>query len=55
MEMLVCSVVEKMIADGYEPLILKSGNLDGSDEHNRRAKERLIEQFPELRDVFIKF
>ena len=51
-EMLVCSIIEKMIADGKEPLILLSGNIDGSDEHNRKAKEQLKEKFPELRDVF---
>jgi len=55
MEMMVCSIIEKMIADGKEPLVLKSANVDGSDEHNQKAKERLLKQFPELRDVFTIF
>lgn len=52
LEMLVCSVVEKMIASGADPFVLRSANIDGNDEYNRRAKERLKERFPELRDVF---
>jgi uncharacterized phosphosugar-binding protein len=51
-EMMVCSIIENMIANGKEPLILYSGNIDGSDEHNRNAKEMLKKQFPELLDVF---
>jgi uncharacterized phosphosugar-binding protein len=54
-EMLVCSIVEAMIANGAEPLVLKSDNLDGTYEHNQNAKEGLIKQFPELRDVFSTF
>ena len=54
-EMLVCSITETMIANGTEPLIMKSGNLDGSDEYNLKAKETLLKKFPELRDVFTIF
>jgi len=54
--MLVCSIVEKMISDGYEPWVLRSDNLNASDEQdNQHARERLLKQFPELRDVFTKF
>ncbi|MDR0448273.1 MAG: SIS domain-containing protein [Treponema sp.] len=52
LELLVCSIIETMISNGTDPLILKSGNLDGSDEHNRRAREQLKKQFPELLEVF---
>ncbi|MDR0447680.1 MAG: SIS domain-containing protein [Treponema sp.] len=52
LEMLVCCIIETMISHGTEPLILKSGNLDGSDEYNLRAIEQMKERFPELRDVF---
>ena len=51
-EMLVCSIIETMISHGSDPFILRSGNLDGSDEHNRNAKEQLLKRFPELREVF---
>ena len=51
-EMLVCSIVETSIKNGNEPFILRSGNIDGSDEHNRNARELLIKKFPELLKVF---
>ena len=51
-EMMVCSILEVMISHGYDPPVLKSGNLDGSDEHNRNARKQLVERFPELREVF---
>ena len=54
-ELLVCSIVETMISNGIEPLILRSANLDGSDELNRKAREQLKERFPELQKVFTTF
>ncbi|MDR2470594.1 MAG: SIS domain-containing protein [Treponema sp.] len=55
LEMLVCAVVETLLDRGIEPALLQSANLDGGDEHNRRAREALRERFPELRDVFSVF
>jgi len=51
-EMLVCSIVETTIANGNEPFIMRSSNLDGNDAYNRNARELLIEKFPELLKVF---
>ena len=51
-EMLVCSIIETMISRGTEPFIMRSSNLDGSDEKNIKTKERLLEMFPEIKDVF---
>ena len=54
-ELLVCSVVEAMIANGCEPLVLRSANLDGSDEYNRNAKKQITDKYPELKDIFSIF
>ena len=54
-ESLVCSIVETMISHGFQPLIRRSANLDGNDDHNQKIKEQLLEQFPELKDVLIVF
>jgi len=54
-ECLVCGIVETMISHGFEPLIRRSANLDGNDDHNVKAKEKLLEQFPELKDVLTVF
>ena len=51
-EMLVCTIIETMIANGDELFILQSGNVDGNDEHNRNAKELLLKKFPELLEIF---
>ena len=51
-EMLVCSVVEAIVSKGTDPFILKSGNLDGSDEYNKNRMEELKGRFPELLEVF---
>jgi len=51
-EMLVCAVVEAMISNGTELYVMKSGNLDGSDEYNKNALEKLKKQFPELLDAY---
>ena len=55
MELLVCAVVETIISHGFEPFIMKSFNVDGSEAHNLNAKEQLIKKFPELKDVFSVF
>jgi len=54
-ESLVCAVVETMISHGCEPMIRRSANLDGNDEHNLKIQEQLLSQFPELKDVFTVF
>jgi len=54
-ESLVCAIVEAMISHGHEPMIRRSANLDGNDEHNLKIQEQLLAQFPELRDVFTVF
>jgi len=54
-ELLVCSIVESMISRGFEPPVMRSSNLDGTDDINRRAKEELKERFPGLRDAFSVF
>ena len=54
-EMLVCSIIETMISHGIDPLILRSGNLDGSDEQNRKSRMRLLELFPDIMNVFAPF
>lgn len=51
-EMLVCSIIETIIANGEEPLIIHSGNVDGNDEKNRNTRDLLIKKFPELLEVF---
>ena len=51
-EMLVCTIVEKAIANGDELFILKSGNIDGNDDYNRNAKTQLLKKYPELLEVF---
>ena len=51
-EMLVCAIIETMNANGDELLILQSGNVDGNDDHNQKAKENLLKKFPELLEVF---
>ena len=51
-EMLVCSIIETIIANGTDLFILQSGNVDGNDEHNRNAKDILLKKFPELLEVF---
>ena len=50
-EMLVCTIIETMIGHGEEPLILHSGNIDGNDERNLKAKEQLFAKYPELKGV----
>jgi uncharacterized phosphosugar-binding protein len=55
MEMLVCSIVETLLARGSEPFIMKSSNMDGTDDYNRNIKQQLKETFPELREVFSVF
>lgn len=55
MEAMVCAVVEKMLADGCEPPVYQSANLDGNDDANRLKREQLKEKFPELREVFSVF
>jgi uncharacterized phosphosugar-binding protein len=54
-ESLVCAIVETMISHGNEPLIRRSANLDGNDDHNQKIKEQLLSQFPELKDVLTIF
>ena len=54
-ESLVCAIVEAMIADGVEPMIRRSANLDGNDDHNLKIQEQLLVQFPELKDVLLVF
>ena len=51
-ELLVCAVVDAMISNGTELYVMKSGNLDGSDEYNKNALEKLKKQFPELLDAY---
>jgi uncharacterized phosphosugar-binding protein len=34
---------------------MRSSNLDGADDVNRKAKEDLKKRFPELRDAFSVF
>jgi uncharacterized phosphosugar-binding protein len=50
LEGLVCNIAEIMIADGIDPPILRSANLDGSDEYNHNAVDSLKKRFPELID-----
>jgi uncharacterized phosphosugar-binding protein len=50
-EMMVCAVIEKIAADGKDLFLLKSGNVDGSDEHNYNAVKQLREKYPELLEV----
>ena len=54
-EMLVCTIIETMISHGTEPLILRSGNLDGSDEQNRKSRQKLLELYPEIMGIFSPF
>ena len=51
-EMLVCTIIETMIANGDELFVLRSGNVDGNDDYNRSAKDNLLKKFPELLEVF---
>jgi uncharacterized phosphosugar-binding protein len=51
-EMMVCAIIEKIVVDGKELYVLKSSNLDGSDEHNINAMDQLKKKFPELLEVF---
>jgi uncharacterized phosphosugar-binding protein len=51
-EMMVCAIVEKIIADGKEPFLLQSSNIDGAEERNFKAIEQLEKQFSELLEVF---
>jgi len=45
---LVCEVMDSMIADGVEPPVYRSANIDGSGERNRQVKEALLAKYPEL-------
>ena len=54
-ESLVCAIVEAMISHGAEPMIRRSANLDGNDDHNLKIQEQLLAQFPELKDVLTVF
>jgi uncharacterized phosphosugar-binding protein len=54
-EALVCTVIETMLSHGVEPPLYRSANLDGNDEFNKKAREDLKAEFPELREVFTTF
>ncbi|MDR2142941.1 MAG: SIS domain-containing protein [Treponema sp.] len=54
-EVLVCAVVETMLSHGVEPPVYQSSNVDGNDEFNRNAREKLKERFPGIKEVFATF
>ncbi len=49
LQALVCETMEIMIADGVDPTILQSMNLDGNDDYNKNAVESLYNTFPALK------
>jgi uncharacterized phosphosugar-binding protein len=55
MEALVCSIVEIMLSHGVEPPLYQSSNIDGNDDFNKKAREALKKQFPDLPEVFSNF
>ena len=55
LQSLVCAIAETMISHGHEPLIRRSVNLDGNDDHNQKIKEQLLEQFPGIKEVLTFF
>jgi uncharacterized phosphosugar-binding protein len=48
MNRLVCSVVERYLAEGLTPPVYMSANIPGGDEHNRRLEERYRGRIPLL-------
>jgi uncharacterized phosphosugar-binding protein len=40
--MLETRIVEKMLEKGYEPIIWKSGNIPGGDEHNDKYHRKYL-------------
>jgi uncharacterized phosphosugar-binding protein len=51
LEALVCDITEIMLADGIEPPLYRSANVDGSDEYNRNVLAGLKEKYPEYREM----
>lgn len=46
---LLCTVIERLAAMGQAPPLLRSANLDGSEEHNRARKANYLHRIPALR------
>lgn len=46
---LLCGVTERLAATGQAPPLLRSANLDGSEEHNRASKAGYLDRIPALR------
>jgi uncharacterized phosphosugar-binding protein len=38
--MLILTAIEKIVLNGEDPPILKSGNIDGADEHNNKLRQK---------------
>lgn len=47
----ICAIVEKMLADGVPPAVLQSSNLDGNDDANKAATDKLFSDYPELQHL----